>query len=1664
MKKNILAIAFTLCLCCIFAVMAGVSTNVSALTSSSGGDIEELNEGISLSKTVTANYPEEGDFEYVLRLETFTTGTVTTVESVTTPADIVLVLDQSTSMMWPLDQQENLTYADAYVANNTSGSNGTTSLTNNYGIIDGYYEEQDVDIDGEDGEKTEKQYVWTAYDTSSVNVDKINGDWVSSSADNSTTVAALLADNNNTWNDYCKVNYGYLYSESRQKVLIDSVLDFIYALDKTAGHRIAIVTYHNNTPTTTLVEVNEGNYQTIAAGVVSWVTTENTGSYSANTTCTFNLQHNTQICEGVSMAESILATAKYNGISNYNSVVTSATLKDEYNDSGRTQLAVIFTDGIPTADDDSSTVGNVGSSLADAQDMKQNGVTVFSIGMLDGVYSDVTGSTASTTNPYKAVNTSNATSTYYADRSVTSSGANRTTTYYVTYGSSFISSFLDLLSSNYADASSYISSSFPNSSGLYDVGTESTTYSISNTYDKTVVGSNADGSAIYSEYFYAIDTSSNVNVAATLNSIFETVAGEMTGSATYELDETAQVRDVMSSEFEIPVRFNTVGANNGDYALCSTTGVYYYVGDGKGSYDIDIAIDLYVAYCTGENGAEDADTDMHNSGYYTWSDDNLVYSTAGKTLDDSTSFSGLSVFVRTAFIDIREGHETTVYYYSDYTAGTILYAAESDDGANDGYFYIMYGDEAVTLYETQTVIVEGFDYNSYYVTTRDSDNGLLDEPSGAKLIIEFEIEVDTQSVTAEGGDSTGDTSSDGSTGTFGGNGVNTNTAASGIYILETVGNEEFYQMLEAFPVPNADIEITIDLSVSNQTIYLGNSVSIPDLLTIGSSAIDGVNNAFVNITFYIYEDSDGDGEVEGNEYNTPVLTVYIPAGEPASEYATAENLIMPQSTTTYVISVEVVPEVDGVVTTEVHISDQFSVYVLYPDIQTNSIWVDYGTPVILREDNVVKPFDADFFDTNQVTWEHSEVLYSYIEDGSGAYNLDTDSEIEFTYISADGGQYNLITNISENYNDGVAIFGTYSLCNADGYLYRGEVSFDDDGYLSTELGTGIYAVQDDEGDYTFEYVGAGNGGHFNLTTATYEEATGTDGYYDLISIPAPNQDTPPTVIFGYTGGCGVEYTSAEYESYGAREDNEFYISSMTITSSDGYETVTRYDIPEENYEYFSVNINRFDLEISKLVVAADYDLYPQSFVFDIAFTGSAFETQQKISLSSDDLVEYTDTDGNAVYWQPASKTSDDEDVDVTDGTLYNSASDDDDIHEAYDAGSYTVSDTIGYDDYYYYKTGFHYDLPDTITVNDTDYYLVYLYEDEDGDTPVMGTSLVADVDKVVQLVMEEDKTGITKTTVWINDETSVEYSGTPEDTAGYTKYYKFTGKVVDLYCGLEITVTEDTDWSWRYTPGFEINQVTEDLQDEVEADAQAIISAVAATLAELSADDLAIIKAALDMTGTTDAEFIESFESMSDADAIAAIEAFLGITFDTTYYYESTWETEIDGSTTYTRTNDILALRIKSYDEYFDANGDVMTLWGVNYNDYDNLDISYYTNAVASGFDNETVADVTISEDKDEAVIFVSNSSYYLDYNGDRTNISGFTRWTKTINVDVDGDGEIAGDESETFTIYTNPPASPFTIYSLYMDVINKLDDDQWLSYGTWTDNKFDALTIGGEQ
>lgn len=121
--------------------------------------------------------------------------------------------------------------------------------------------------------------------------------------------------------------------------------------------------------------------------------------------------------------------------------------------------------------------------------------------------------------------------------------------------------------------------------------------------------------------------------------------------------------------------------------------------------------------------------------------------------------------------------------------------------------------------QDQTVEVAGFDYNANFVSAEPRDGNFY----GQKLVVEFPIEANYAN-------------------TFGGNGIESNTADSAIY---SGGNP-----VEAFPIPRVNLPIRYEIAAQDQSVYLGNAAVLADTLRFaGGYMPDGMNNRAVSILY-----------------------------------------------------------------------------------------------------------------------------------------------------------------------------------------------------------------------------------------------------------------------------------------------------------------------------------------------------------------------------------------------------------------------------------------------------------------------------------------------------------------------------------------------------------------------------------------------------------------------------------------------------------------------------------------------------------------------------------------------------------------------------------------------------------------------------------------------
>ena len=249
------------------------------------------------------------------------------------------------------------------------------------------------------------------------------------------------------------------------------------------------------------------------------------------------------------------------------------------------------------------------------------------------------------------------------------------------------------------------------------------------------------------------------------------------------------------------------------------------------------------------------------------------YKNAADSASLKNIFTSISQTIGTANIDL--GSETVIkdivtpYFTVPQDAGAIRLSTAAYNGSAFGA--PVAADSSVKAEidpATRAVNVKGFDFNQNYVTT----NAKADGTCGKKLIIEFDVSVEA--------------------GFLGGNQVPTNDGKSGIYAKGT--------MIKAFDVPTQDVEVkSITPMAGPETIYLGDSANLQELVH-QNATFDVTNNAFVNVTYTITD-----------ETGATVGTYTVLAGNSSGTWvwsdAASGGTVAPKQTTTYKVTCTVSP-------------------------------------------------------------------------------------------------------------------------------------------------------------------------------------------------------------------------------------------------------------------------------------------------------------------------------------------------------------------------------------------------------------------------------------------------------------------------------------------------------------------------------------------------------------------------------------------------------------------------------------------------------------------------------------------------------------------------------------------------------------------------------------
>ena len=366
MKKRILSAFLVLCM-----MLTMVPTAALAAEDSGGGNGSdrvhtESNDGVVVDKTV--NYDEDGN--YSLTLEAYVTNEVTK-GSKTTPLDIVLVLDVSGSMdddlgesTWeytPTDEQR-WSYSDI---------NGSRWTTYYFRDDDGNYYEVEAESDGSLGNR---QYSIGYYTGSG-----FYRDW-------NQLGTTSRNQNANLWTGtlYTRQEITTSKMEAMQSAVngfIDQVAENAAGADNDVTHRISIVKFADDSYADSVGNDRQDDYYAYNyTQIVKDFTTVDAAGVQQLTGAIEALEPAgaTSVDYGLTLAQDVLdGQWRHDGGEWW---VEDPTLTGARQDAK--QVVVVFTDGEPNHgndfdDDVAATAVNL------AHDLKNNGVTVYTIGMFE---------------------------------------------------------------------------------------------------------------------------------------------------------------------------------------------------------------------------------------------------------------------------------------------------------------------------------------------------------------------------------------------------------------------------------------------------------------------------------------------------------------------------------------------------------------------------------------------------------------------------------------------------------------------------------------------------------------------------------------------------------------------------------------------------------------------------------------------------------------------------------------------------------------------------------------------------------------------------------------------------------------------------------------------------------------------------------------------------------------------------------------------------------------------------------------------------------------------------------------------------------------------------------------------------------------------------------
>ncbi len=202
--------------------------------------------------------------------------------------------------------------------------------------------------------------------------------------------------------------------------------------------------------------------------------------------------------------------------------------------------------------------------------------------------------------------------------------------------------------------------------------------------------------------------------------------------------------------------------------------------------------------------------------YYLTANDSTSLNNIFQTISNNISTPSISLGSETVIKDVL----TEQFVMPANTSDIKVYTADATSANGASWASPVRSNLQPTI-QGNTVSVTGFDFNANFV----SNNAKSDGSYGKKLIIEFTAPVRE--------------------GFFGGNNVQTNGAASGVYV-----NGEANQPLEAFPIPEVNIPLNVpDFKAVDANIYLLGTAPAADKLcdlSVYENAEDW-QKAYVNI-------------------------------------------------------------------------------------------------------------------------------------------------------------------------------------------------------------------------------------------------------------------------------------------------------------------------------------------------------------------------------------------------------------------------------------------------------------------------------------------------------------------------------------------------------------------------------------------------------------------------------------------------------------------------------------------------------------------------------------------------------------------------------------------------------------------------------------------------